>query len=169
MTISDKKSSLSFWHPAHLMATWFGAGLLPKAPGTWGSLAALPFAYGLLSLFPSPWVLLLGAVILFVPGCWASAKYASSTGRPDPGAVVVDEVVGQWMVLAIAPFSPMGWIMAFLLFRLFDILKPWPISLADRHIKGGFGIMIDDVIAAVFAMVIMLALGLFIPQIFTLI
>lgn len=169
MASPDKSSSLSFWHPAHLMATWFGAGLLPKAPGTWGSLAALPFAYALLLFFPSPFVLLIAATLLFIPGCWASAVYASSTGRPDPGDVVVDEVVGQWMVLAIAPFTPVGWILAFLLFRLFDVLKPWPISLADRHVKGGFGIMIDDVIAAVFAMVIMAALSIYAPQIFHLI
>lgn len=169
MTPSDNSHGLSFWHPAHLVATWFGAGLLPKAPGTWGSLAALPFAYGVLMFFPSPYVLLLSAGILFLPGCWASAVYASSSGKPDPGAVVVDEVVGQWMVLAVAPFSPIGWLLAFALFRLFDVLKPWPISLADRHIKGGFGIMFDDVIAAVFGMVIMLALVAFAPHIFTLI
>ncbi|MBV1885998.1 MAG: phosphatidylglycerophosphatase A [Parvibaculaceae bacterium] len=169
MTSSNNNHGLSFWHPAHLMATWFGAGLLPKAPGTWGSLAALPFAYGMLMLFPSPYVLFLAAGILFFPGCWASAAYASSTGNPDPGAVVVDEVVGQWMVLAVAPFSPIGWLLAFVLFRLFDVVKPWPISLADRHIKGGFGIMFDDVIAAAFGMVIMVTLVAFTPQIFTLI
>lgn len=165
---SAHKSTLSFWHPAHLMATWFGAGLLPKAPGTWGSLAALPFAYVLLLFFPSPIVLLGAACLLFIPGCWASAAYATSLGTSDPGAVVVDEVVGQWMVLAVAPFTPIGWLLAFLLFRIFDVLKPWPISLADAHVKGGFGIMIDDVIAALFGMAIMFAMTIYVPQIFVL-
>ncbi len=136
---------------ATLIATWFGAGLLPKAPGTWGSLAALPFAWAILILFPGTLPLLIASVALLVVGAWASTLHSETLGVHDAGEIVVDEVVGQWIVLAIAPFSPLGWLAAFLLFRMFDVLKPWPISWLDKNIEGGWGIMLDDVLAGVFA------------------
>ncbi len=137
-------------HPAALIATWFGSGLLPKIPGTWGSLAALPFAAGLAWL-GGPWLLLAASVVIFVIGIWASALYASRLGREDPGSVVVDEVAGQWLTLVPVALAFEYYLPGFLLFRLFDILKPWPVSWADRKIKGGFGIMADDVLAALYA------------------
>jgi phosphatidylglycerophosphatase A len=145
---------LSPFHPAALIATWLGSGLLPKMPGTWGSLAALPFAAAL-AWAGGPWLLGAAAAVVFVIGIWASALYSRRLGLEDPGSVVVDEVAGQWLTLvpvAIASeFNIAYTLLGFLLFRLFDIVKPWPVNLADRKLKGGFGIMADDILAAVYA------------------
>ncbi len=135
---------------AELIATWFGSGYLPKAPGTWGSLAALPFAWVILSFFPGPYVLLVASAILLPVGVWASTLHSETLGTHDAGEIVVDEVVGQWIVLSVAPFSLLGWLAAFVLFRIFDVLKPWPISWIDKRISGGWGIMLDDVVAGIF-------------------
>lgn len=140
-----------FWRLDSLIATWFGAGLLPKAPGTWGSLAALPFAAAIVWL-GGPWALLASAVLLFLVGIWASAKYAGS--RADPGEVVVDEVVAQWLVIFPVALDLKLYLLAFVTFRVADILKPWPANWADRRIKGGLGIMLDDILAAPYAMVV---------------
>jgi phosphatidylglycerophosphatase A len=135
-----------------LLATWFGAGLLPKAPGTWGSLAALPFAW--LIATAAGWPGLLAAPLLvFVIGCWAADRAARQLGIDDPGLVVIDEVAGVWLVLLLAtPPDPLLYAAGFLLFRLFDITKPWPVSWADRQIGGGLGIMLDDILAALYAL-----------------
>lgn len=142
--------ALPFQHPAVLIALWFGSGRLPGAPGTWGSLAALPFAAAL--AWWGGQTLLLAAGLALVPlGIWASGRYAEASGREDPKEVVVDEVAGQWLTLAALPLDPLAYGLGFLAFRLFDILKPWPVSVADRRVGGGLGIMLDDVIAAVYA------------------
>ena len=138
-----------FWRPESLIATWFGAGLLPKAPGTWGSLAALPFAAAIVWL-GGPWALLAAAAAVFLVGIWASAKYAGE--RADPGEVVVDEVAAQWLVIFPVALDLKLYVLAFVAFRVVDILKPWPANWADRRIKGGLGIMLDDVLAAPYAM-----------------
>jgi len=133
------------------LATWFGAGLIPKAPGTWGSLAALPFAWVILH-FGGVWWLGGAAVLVFLVGWWASNVYVAGTRTTDPGAVVIDEVAGQWLTLL--PASTLTWwhwAVGFALFRFFDIVKPWPVGWADRRVKGGFGVMIDDVIAGLYA------------------
>lgn len=134
---------------AFLLATWFGAGLLPKAPGTWGSLAAVPIA-ALLYLWGGNLAVATAALVAFLAGIWASAVYVRETGTEDPGAVVIDEVAGQWLVLAAVPFDPLLYGAGFVLFRLFDIAKPWPVSWADRHVKGGLGVMLDDMLAGVY-------------------
>lgn len=138
---------------AELIATWFGSGYLPKAPGTWGSLAALPFAWVILSFIPNPLFLLAASVALLPIGVWASGLHSKTLDTHDAGEIVVDEVVGQWIVLAVAPYSLLGWLVAFVLFRLFDVLKPWPISWIDKRVSGGWGIMLDDVAAGIFAAV----------------
>lgn len=136
--------------PAAWIATWFGAGLLPKAPGTWGSLAALPFAWAIHAHLGQGW-LAAGAVLLFAVGVWAAERYRRHDGVQDPQAVVVDEVVGQWLVLAVLPHPELwSYAIGFALFRLFDVWKPWPVSWADRHVKGGLGIMLDDALAAAY-------------------
>lgn len=140
----------SLLRPAPVIATWFGAGLLPIAPGTWGSLAALPCALILVTL-AGPWGLFLGAALLFPIGIWASARTAQDRGQDDPGTVVVDEVVGQWLTLLPIAFDLWLYPVGFFLFRIFDILKPWPIGWIDREVKGGFGIMADDVVAGLYA------------------
>ena len=149
-----------------IIATWFGSGLLPKAPGTWGSLAAIPFAY-LFSIYTCPYAQLFGITVLFFIGIWASDKIEESAQIKDPGFIVVDEVVGQWMALLPLPFLytiidtnsfylysvPIA-VAGFLAFRLFDIWKPWPVNYADKNIPGGYGIMFDDVIAGMYALVV---------------
>jgi phosphatidylglycerophosphatase A len=144
-----RRPGISPWHPAALLATWFGAGLLPKAPGTWGSLAALPFAWGLAVLGGAP-ALLAGALACFLVGWWASAVYVGRTGADDPSEVVIDEVAGQWLVLAAAPMDPLMYAAGFVLFRVLDITKPWPARWADRHVHGGLGVMLDDMLAAAY-------------------
>lgn len=147
---------LSPFHPAALIATWLGSGLLPKIPGTWGSLAALPFAVGI-SWLGGPWLLAAATVLVFLVGIWASEIYARRLGHEDPGSVVVDEVAGQWLTLVPVALQLEYYPLAFVLFRLFDILKPWPINWADRKLKGGFGIMADDILAAGYAVAVLSA------------
>ncbi len=139
--------SLSIWHPAFWLSTWFGSGCLPRAPGTWGSAAALPFAW-LISRWGGSVLLLVASGLCFLVGCWAASVYVQRTGKNDPGEVVIDEVAGQWLVLAAVPADPILYVIGFALFRLLDIWKPWPASWADRHLKGGFGVMADDILAA---------------------
>jgi phosphatidylglycerophosphatase A len=136
--------------PATLLATWFGAGRLPWAPGTWGSLFALPFAWLLLAL-GGPWLLLLATALVFALGLWASDRYMKAVGLHDPGAIVIDEVAGQWLTLAIAPLDPLAFLLGFVLFRVADVLKPWPAGWLDRRVGGAIGVMIDDVAAAAYA------------------
>lgn len=145
--------SLSFLHPASLLATWFGSGLLPRAPGTWGSLAALPCAAAIVWA-GGPWALLLAALLLFLPGVWAASRYAAQSGLEDPQEVVVDEVVGQWLALVPVALDLPMYAVAFLAFRIFDIVKPWPANWADRRLPGGWGIMSDDLVAGVYAAVV---------------
>ncbi len=149
---------------AMLVATIGGIGLLPRAPGTFGSLAALPLAWVALHS-GGPLLLILLALLLFLVGCWAAQIYSRSIGVNDPGSVVVDEVVGQWLTLLAVPM--LGWremALGFALFRLFDIWKPWPVSVADRRLRGGFGIMADDVLAAVYGGIVLALLAPFIAR-----
>ncbi len=146
---------LSPWRPAALAATWFGAGRLPLAPGTWGSLAALPFAWALLATLQAPG-LLVAAGAVFLVGWWATSRYLE--GRPgddrDPGEVVIDEVAGQWLALTLAdPAVWWHWPVAFLLFRVFDIVKPWPARRIERR-KTAFAVMADDVVAGLYALIV---------------
>lgn len=138
-------------NPAILIATWFGVGYLPKAPGTWGSFAALPFA-ALLLWLGGQWALVAAILLLFPAGIWAAGEFNRRTASEDSGAIVVDEIVGQWLAfLPLANFDLLWFVTAFALFRLFDVWKPWPIRVLDRRIKGGFGVMLDDVLAGIFA------------------
>lgn len=145
---------LSPTHPARFVATFFGIGHLPGPTGTWGSLAALPCAWIIAQVF-GPFGLLLAALLTFAAGVWAAEVYVESSYRKDPGAVVIDEVVGQWLTLGIgglvADPSLGGYFLGFLLFRIADIQKPWPASWADRQVPGGLGIVLDDAIAGIMA------------------
>jgi phosphatidylglycerophosphatase A len=143
--------------PATLIVTWFGAGFLPVAPGTWGSLAALPFAWAI-QTFWGPWALAAGVVIAFGLGTWASAKVLAELEIADPPSIVIDEVAAQWLVLV--PFQP-DWVTyaaGFVLFRIADIVKPWPASWADREVKGAWGVMLDDLFAGVYALLALILL-----------
>ena len=136
--------------PAGIAATWFGTGLLPRAPGTWGSLAALPFAWVIASAGGTTGLLAAVAAVSAI-GLWATALSLKRPIGDDPGAIVIDEVAGQWLTLAVVPPGLLAYAVGFLYFRLFDVLKPWPVSWADRRLKGAFGVMADDLVAAVYA------------------
>jgi phosphatidylglycerophosphatase A len=144
-------------HPAMLLATWFGVGLIPIAPGTWGSLAALPFAWVIRSIWGTIG-LAVGTALVFFAGCWAAETVTKAGGIKDPGAVVIDEVAGQWLALLAAPRDPFAWVLTFVLFRIFDIWKPWPVRWADRDVAGGLGVMLDDLLAAAYAALVLSAL-----------
>jgi phosphatidylglycerophosphatase A len=144
-------------HPAALIATGFGLGLLPAAPGTWASLATLPCGW-LIAAWSGMAGLLAAAAIAFALGWWASARIGGTSGIDDPGFVVIDEIAAQLLVLAAAPRDWRWYAAAFVLFRLFDIWKPFPVSWCDRAVKGGLGIMLDDVAAALYAL-LLLAIG----------
>ncbi len=145
---------------ARVIATVAGVGYLKPAPGTWGSLAALPLAWALHIWGGFP-LLALATLVALAAGTWASAVFVSTHQIEDPPEIVIDEVVGQWTALwaislpawlhsiEITALWP-GWISAFVLFRLFDILKPGPVGWADRR-GGAVGVMLDDVIAGIFA------------------
>lgn len=148
---------LPFRHPAVLLATWFGIGLLPVVPGSWASLAALPCAWVIRARFGVAGLAAASAVVFFV-GWWAAAIVAQASAVEDPRAIVIDEVTGQWLVLLAAPRDPLAYALAFLLFRAFDIWKPWPVRWADRYVKGGLGIMLDDLLAAIYAAILLVVL-----------
>lgn len=137
---ASPRRSFAFW-----LATGFGSGLAPKAPGTFGSLAAL-LPWLLMRDLPA-WAYLAAIVATFAIGCWACSVLIRDLGREDPGMAVIDEWVGMWITLFAAP--PEWWWAAigFGLFRLFDIWKPWPVRWADRRLHGGFGAMADDAMA----------------------
>jgi phosphatidylglycerophosphatase A len=148
--------------PARAIATFLGAGLLRPAPGTWGTLAALPAAWAL-HLLGGPWALLAATGIAFGLGWWATAVETAGRADPDPSEIVIDEVVGMWIALLPVSFGAAargvevlalwpGIVAAFVLFRLFDIWKPGPVGWADRR-HGPLGVMLDDVIAGALAAV----------------
>lgn len=151
-----------------LFLSFGGAGYIRPAPGTWGSLAALPVAWALVVL-GGPWLLLACAVLLYPAGLAASRAEAAETGAHDPSWIVIDEVVGQWIALLPVAFGAAragvpvlvlwpGIVAAFLLFRLFDIWKPWLVGRADAR-EDAHGVMLDDVWAGLFAALVVVALA----------
>ena len=154
MNGSSLPRGMSFGHPVCLLSTWFGCGLLPWVPGTWGSLGAVPLAY-VLHIYGG-WPLMVGAALaLFLMGVWAAEVYARRSRERDPGSIVIDEVAGQMLVLTVVP-PDWGWYLSgFILFRIMDVLKPWPVSLMERRFGGGFGVMVDDIGAAFYAMILL--------------
>jgi phosphatidylglycerophosphatase A len=138
-------------HPANFFALGFGSGLAPKAPGTFGTLAALPFYYFWLQGLSLPW--LLGVIaVSFVVGIWLCDAAAKNLGVHDHPGIVWDEFVGLWISCIALPAGWLWLVAAFVLFRFFDILKPWPIRWLDSKVPGGLGIMVDDVLAGLFAL-----------------
>jgi phosphatidylglycerophosphatase A len=139
--------------PGHFLSLGFGSGLAPKAPGTFGTVAAI-VVYLPMTLLSTP-VYCAVTILLFFLGIWLCGRTATQLGTHDHGSIVFDEFVGFLVTMAFVTCSVSSVILGFLLFRLFDILKPWPISFLDKKVHGGFGIMIDDVIAGLFAVVIL--------------
>jgi phosphatidylglycerophosphatase A len=141
-------------HPAHFIALGFGSGLAPWAPGTFGTLAALPLFWLLQGAGLGLPALLAVIAAAFALGIWSCAVAGKSLGVSDHGGIVWDEIVAMWLVLAFTPAHWLWWLIAFGLFRFFDILKPWPIRFFDVRLKNGFGVMFDDLLAALYALLL---------------
>lgn len=148
------KLKFLFSHPAHLVALGFGCGLSPKAPGTFGTLAAFPLFF-LLPAHGLAWLLL---VLFFIGGIYVCDVTGKHLGVHDHGSMVWDEIVAMLLVLQFTSPSAINWLAAFLLFRLFDIWKPFPIRQFDAKLKGGFGVMFDDLLAAIYSLLSLMGL-----------
>jgi len=147
-----KRNSLPSWiwtRPDSFCACGFGTGAAAFAPGTFGTLAGLPF-YWAMQMLSLP-VYLAIVVLMFIVGVWICDRTAKALQVHDHPGIVWDEIVGFLVTMILAPSGWIWWLVGFLLFRLFDIVKPWPIKWLDQRVGGGFGIMIDDVLAGVFA------------------
>ena len=145
--------------PSHLFATWFGVGLIRPAPGTWGSLAALLLWYFAEFLHSSIYIIL----PIFILFSWLICSQSSQdSDAKDHSSIVIDEVTGMLVALSFVAHELIIYLWAFLLFRLFDIWKPWPVSWADKNVEGGLGILLDDLIAGLFAGGIIYAIFIFI-------
>jgi phosphatidylglycerophosphatase A len=159
MKIARLPEGRSLAEPMTAVATLGGVGLLPLAPGSWGSLAALPFGWliGVTGGWPA---LLIAAIIVSGIGWVAADWYVKATGREDPPEIVIDEVAAQWLAMTVVPMTLAGLIGAYLVFRLFDTIKPWPASWADGELEGGAGVMLDDLIAGAYSILPLLALNI---------
>lgn len=140
----------SVWrNPVHFLAFGLGSGASPWAPGTCGTVLAIPLWWGLAQL--PLWGYLVMLVVTFAIGCWLCHRTSKDLGVHDHSGIVWDEFVGYWVTMLAMPVT-LGWALAgFAMFRLFDIWKPWPIRWVDRRVQGGFGIMLDDLVAGIVA------------------
>lgn len=153
LRMNPELKRLSLCNPWHFLAIGFGSGLSPVAPGTAGSLAAMPACY--LLGFAGTLTQSVFILICFVVGVYACQKATDAIGIDDHGGIVWDEFVGMFITMLLLP-NTIGWLIAgFVTFRVFDIWKPWPIRPIDAKLKGGLGIMLDDVIAGGFSLVIL--------------
>jgi len=153
--MSDKNTQVNFdlANPIQFLALGFGSGLARKAPGTFGTLAAVPLFLLMSGLTPLVYGLLV--LVVCISGIYICGKAASDVGVHDHGAIVWDEFAGFFITMFMVPVTWQSVLVGFILFRIFDIAKPWPISIADKKLTGGFGIMFDDVLAGLFALIIM--------------
>ncbi|MEP0174947.1 MAG: phosphatidylglycerophosphatase A [Paraglaciecola sp.] len=145
------RQRVSMLNPVHFLAFGFGSGLAPKAPGTFGTIAALPLVAALALYTPLP-IYIAVTIIASVVGIWICGITANDMQVHDDSSIVWDEVAGMLITMIAVPLSWQTLLLGFILFRIFDILKPWPISYLDKNAHGGFGIMIDDVLAGIFAL-----------------
>ncbi len=143
-------------NPVYLLAFGFGSGLAPVAPGTFGTFAGLPLYLGL-ALLPA-WLYAVVTIAFTILGCWLCDVAEKDCGVPDHAGIVWDEIIGLLWTLWLVPTTVFGVMSGLVLFRLFDITKPWPIRVVDHQVKGGVGIMLDDLFAAVYAWVCLQAL-----------
>jgi len=155
-----KTKQVALKTPTGFLAFGLGSGLTPFAPGTFGTLAAFPF-YLIMAQFT--WPIYLGITVLaFILGIYLCDQASKNLGVHDHGGIVWDEFVGYWLTMFMIPLTWYWLLLGFILFRFFDIVKPYPIKWLDKKVKGGFGIMIDDVLAGIYAWIIlMLAVGFF--------
>lgn len=151
---AERARSVALSTPAGFLAFGFGSGLSPFAPGTAGTVAAVVPA---LFLVQVPLEIALAIVFAaFVLGIYLCGVTGRALGEHDHGGMVWDEFVGFWLVLVFVPFDGVWWLAAFVVFRVFDILKPWPIRWLDRRVQGGFGVMLDDLLAGLYALIVLL-------------
>lgn len=151
-------------NPVHLLALGFGSGLIKPAPGTWGTLASVPVLLGIVQFLPSAQIgYALMLVVTFLLGVYVCGQTARDVGVHDHGSIVWDEFVGYFVTMALVPASWLNLALGFVLFRVLDIVKPWPIKLFDKHVHGGLGIMIDDVLAGVIAAVVLYFVQPYLP------
>lgn len=155
MTSSTPSTDLRsvFQQPIHFIAFGFGSGLLPKIPGTWGTVVAIPI-YLLIAHYPF-WLYALLTFILIIFSIYACGATARDIGVHDHPGIVLDEIVGFLLTMLAVPVGWFWVVSGFILFRVFDIWKPCPIRWVDRHVKGGWGIVVDDLLAAVYAGVLL--------------
>ena len=151
-----------FSSPSLLLATGFGIGLLPIAPGTFGSMLGIILFLAIAHLYlPIFWLGLIILILYFV-SYLAVQSALKIIKRSDPGEIVIDEVLGMMLVMMVIPPEPRWAFLAFILFRMFDILKPWPINLVDSKLKNALGVMLDDFMAALYAGIIIVGIRFFI-------
>ncbi|MGR5141747.1 phosphatidylglycerophosphatase A [Photobacterium sp. DNB23_23_1] len=156
--MANPKDKINLKNPWHFLATGFGSGLSPVIPGTMGTVAAIPL-YLLMAQLPFTAYLVIIVVAALI-GITICQKTSDDMGAHDHGSIVWDEFVGFWITMAIAPVVSWQWVLAgFVLFRFFDMVKPWPISWLDKHVHGGLGIMVDDILAGFMAMIALWGLG----------
>ena len=153
MKHTQNKVSFNLKQPIQFLALGFGSGLAPKAPGTFGTLAAIPLF--LLLAMLTPLFYFIAVMVLSLAGIYICDNAAKAVGVHDHPAIVWDEFVGYFITMFMVPVSWQSVLVGFLLFRFFDILKPWPISFIDKKMTGGFGIMLDDILAGLFSLIIM--------------
>lgn len=152
MASANSPAKFNLADPVQFLALGFGSGLAPKAPGTFGTLAAIPI-YLLLAVNVSLLTYAILTLLMAVAGIYICQKAADAAGVHDHPAIVWDEIVGYLITMFMVPLSWQSLVTGFLLFRLFDIVKPWPISFVDKKVHGGFGIMLDDVLAGICALI----------------
>ena len=152
--MENPAAKFNLCNKTHLLATGFGSGLAPKAPGTFGTIAAVPLVC-LLAYSTTLTGYLLVTLIASVIGIWLCGKTAKDMMVHDDSSIVWDEIAGLLITMIAVPLSWQTLLLGFVLFRIFDILKPWPISYLDARVHGGFGIMIDDILAGFFALILM--------------
>ncbi|WP_034855261.1 phosphatidylglycerophosphatase A [Ignatzschineria larvae DSM 13226] len=138
--------------PWQFFASGFGSGMSPVAPGTMGTLAAIPFWYIFATILPT-WGYIGMLIITALIGIVICQKASDELGVHDHGGIVWDEFVGLWLTMLFAPVSWTAIILGFLIFRFFDVLKPWPIKVIDAQVGGGLGIMLDDILAGIFSLI----------------
>ncbi len=156
------KAPASIWrNPVHFLAFGLGSGASPWAPGTMGTLAAIIPYFWFAQLNLPLYLLML--LITSLVGIWLCDRTSKDLGVHDHGGIVWDEFVGFWITMLAAPVGLIWVVIGFVLFRLFDILKPWPISWVDKHVHGGFGIMLDDILAGALAFICLQLLALWLP------
>lgn len=161
MKLAPLPKSLSLTDPSCFLATFGGVGLLRPAPGTFGSIAAFLFAliiFGATDALMTEAVLTVGVLVSFIAGIWASRKYETASGEKDNQSIVIDEACGLWLTILLVPwpYEFESLFLALILFRVFDIWKPWPIPLIEKKLSKGWDVMVDDVMAAFYAGIVMM-------------